>query len=83
MKRQIEIFIEKGCTACEAVLAVVFDAMKNSDAVVLVFEREKHSEEFVERHVVICPATFIDSKLAFYGEFSNKDFNERLSARSS
>ncbi len=78
MKRQIEIFVERNCPACKKVLDVVNFFRTHQNIAITIFEWEKNSEAFHERKVIICPATFINSKLAFYGEFTANLLYQRL-----
>jgi predicted thioredoxin/glutaredoxin len=75
---QIEVFVEKNCKACEEVVAILQESVHNNSVDVKVFEREHHQELFHRRRVVICPATFFNKKLAFYGTFTQSALNEIL-----
>ncbi|OGU74700.1 MAG: hypothetical protein A3H45_13340 [Ignavibacteria bacterium RIFCSPLOWO2_02_FULL_55_14] len=74
----VEVFVEENCTACLAVLSI----LEHSSAELLltkkIFHRDKDWEEFQSRGITILPATFINRKLAFYGEFSQSDFHRQL-----
>ena len=66
----IEVFTEDGCESCERVIELVQTLTGVPDLIVRVYERVADKEMFNARGVVICPATCIDGKLAFYGEFT-------------
>jgi hypothetical protein len=76
--RIIEIFIERGCSACQNVIDMVGSITKQYNIPYIVFERENNSSVFHDRNVIICPATFIDQKLEFYGEFQSEDLRRKL-----
>lgn len=69
----IEVFIEKNCDACMEVLEVVTSFMNHQNITLQVFDREEHQRAFRERSVFVCPATFVNRRLAFYGAFSSDD----------
>ncbi len=77
----IEVFIEDGCESCERVTDMVTRFASDGDIMVRVYERRKDIEMFYERGVVICPATCINGKLAFYGEFSVNELQEYVSKK--
>ena len=70
----VEVFVEENCGACEAVLKILEGISVELSFTKKIFRRENDGEEFHSRGVVIVPATFINRKLAFYGEFSRRDF---------
>jgi hypothetical protein len=74
----IEVFIERGCSSCARVTNLVEDVIRDTDASIRTILRETNPQQFSERNVVICPATFINGKLAFYGEFSAGSLKKRL-----
>ena len=74
----IEVFIERGCSSCARVTNLVEDVIRDTDASIRTILRETNPQQFAERNVVICPATFINGKLAFYGEFSAGSLKKRL-----
>ena len=77
-KNFIEVFMEKNCRACEEVLAVIASFRFNTAVDVSIFDRERDARVFQERNVLICPATFVNHKLVFYGNFSLSELNDRL-----
>jgi hypothetical protein len=72
----IEVFVEQGCSSCARVTSLVEEVIRA--------ERQSgrssgsESQEFGERNVVVCPATFINGRLAYYGEFSAGSLKKRL-----
>ncbi len=74
----IEVFVEPDCMACDEVLRVLHSLSAEHPASVTVFNRHKHQNAFLDRSVIISPATFINNKLAFYGAFSSDDFRRYL-----
>jgi hypothetical protein len=74
----IEIFIEHGCSACQKVIDIVESITTLYNLQFAVFERESDSSIFRDRNVIICPATFIDQKLEFYGEFQEEEFRQKI-----
>ena len=74
----VEVFVEQGCSSCARVTSLVEDVIRDTGASIRTILRETHPAEFSERNVVICPATFVNGKLAFYGEFSAESFKSRL-----
>lgn len=74
----VEVFVEENCTACEAVLNALEQISFELQFAKKVFRRESDEEEFRSRGVPILPATFINRKLVFYGEFSKNDFDRQL-----
>jgi len=74
----IEVFIEQGCSSCARVTSLVEDVIRDTGASIRTILRETNPQEFGVRNVVICPATFVNGKLAFYGEFSAELLRTRL-----
>lgn len=74
----IEVFIEQGCSNCGRVTSLVEDVIRDTGASIRTILRETNPQEFGERNVVICPATFVNGKLAFYGEFSAESLKKML-----
>lgn len=68
----IEVFVEPGCKTCNKVVSLVHSFAQKRRLEMRVFDRERDSQVFLERNVVVCPATYIDSQLAFYGEFTEE-----------
>ena len=66
----IEVFVEKNCRTCDEVLAVIAAFAAQVSVAVSVFDRECDPTVFRERRVLISPATFVNGRLAFYGNFS-------------
>jgi hypothetical protein len=66
----VEVFVEKDCPSCEEVMTVVGPLSRDRSIELRVYDRERHRDAFRERRVVICPATFVDQRLVFYGAFT-------------
>jgi predicted thioredoxin/glutaredoxin len=75
----IEVFVEQTCQACRAVLGLVEAVSRRLGCRATVFTREQDNETFRARRVLITPATFINGRLAFYGEFSPAALEKKLS----
>lgn len=72
--RELLVFIEPECIACEQVLETVGLLQKSSLVErLVVIDRTEDPESCQLYGVVIFPATFINGKLVFYGEFSVED----------
>jgi uncharacterized membrane protein YagU involved in acid resistance len=74
----IEIFVEDTCSTCSRVIEDVSIFVRGTDTAVRIFRREGDSEKFRERNVVICPATFVNGRLSFYGEVSPEALKKQL-----
>jgi hypothetical protein len=74
----IEIFVERGCSSCARVKSLVEEVVRDTGASLRTILREASPQEFSERNVMICPATFVNGELAFYGEFSAESLKRRL-----
>ncbi len=68
----IEIFVEETCSTCSRVIEDVSTFVRGTDIAVRIFRREADPETFRERNVLICPATFVNGRLSFYGEVSTE-----------
>jgi hypothetical protein len=66
----IEIFVEDTCATCARVVNDVSTFVRGSDVTVRIVRREGDPELFRERNVVICPATYVNGRLVFYGDVS-------------
>ncbi len=75
----IEVFSEGGCESCERVIDLVTRFVDGQDIVLRVYERSADIDMFHARGVIICPATCINGKLAFYGEFATEELQQFLS----
>jgi hypothetical protein len=69
-KKLLEVFIERDCPSCEEVIGVVNRYRHDPWVDLQIYVREKNASIFRERRVVICPATFVDQRLLFYGAFT-------------
>jgi glutaredoxin len=74
----VEVFVEDNCSACESVLEILERLSGELPLVRRIYHRDADREEFDLRGVAILPATFINHQLAFYGEFSTRDFHRQL-----
>ncbi|MDE3056725.1 MAG: thioredoxin family protein [Bacteroidota bacterium] len=77
-KHLVEIFVEKNCRACEEVVTTIARFISYPDIDVRVFNRETDSSVFRERNVVVCPATFVNHRLVFYGGFQTQALEKYL-----
>ena len=77
--QEIMVFIEPNCLACENVLQTIRALQENALVECLaIIDRCKDPALCVRFGIVIFPATFINGKLVFYGEFSLGDVEEYL-----
>ncbi len=74
----VEVFVEENCAACESVLEILEHLSAELPLVRRTFHRGKDGGEFQSRGITILPTTFINNQLAFYGEFSKRDFHRQL-----
>ena len=44
-----------------------------------IYRQEHDLQLFLERHVLICPATFLNGRLIFYGSFTLESLTNKLS----
>ncbi len=77
MRNVVDVFVEKDCRACGKVLTLLQSSFKGK-VEVNVFERHLHPELFRRHRVSICPATFVNRRLVFYGEFSERDLLAKM-----
>jgi hypothetical protein len=77
-KDLIEIFVEKNCRACDEVLAAAARFFSHPDVDMRIFNRETDLSVFRERNIVICPATFVNRRLIFYGGFQADSLQKYL-----
>lgn len=78
----VSIFVEEDCTACEKVLSVARSLVGMYEINLAVFERKRDAAVFEQRNVAICPATFVNGRLVFYGEFSREELLEKIQTHS-
>ncbi|MEX1137767.1 MAG: thioredoxin family protein [Bacteroidota bacterium] len=74
----VEVFIEKNCQACKEVLDVINSIMAQYGISLRVYDRQEHKNVFRDRSVIVCPATFVNNRLAFYGAFSSAELSQYL-----
>ena len=68
---EILVFVEPECVSCERVLNTVKVVKRNFKVDhLIVIDRSADPEYCRKFGVIIFPATFINGRLAFYGEFS-------------
>lgn len=68
---EILVFVEPECVSCERVLNTVKVVKRNFKVDhLIVIDRSDDPEYCRKFGVIIFPATFINGRLAFYGEFS-------------
>jgi predicted thioredoxin/glutaredoxin len=77
-KELIEVFTEKNCSSCEEVLLILTRISSRCAFDLRIYKREEDRQIFHERHVVICPATFLNGRLVFYGTFTFEAFTNKL-----
>jgi len=74
----IELFLEPGCRGSSTVLNVVNTVAETLELDVQIWLRDRDAAEFMRRGVLICPATFIAGRLAFYGPITDEDIHAYL-----
>jgi len=74
----VEVFIETNCNACAQVLNVINSFVDQYRISLRVYDRKEHQSVFRDRSVMVCPATFVNNRLAFYGEFSSEELSRYL-----
>ena len=74
----VEVFVEENCAACEAVLEILENLSAELPIAKRTYHRGTDRKEFQSRGITILPATFINHQLAFYREFSTRDFHRQL-----
>ena len=74
----VAVFIEKNCQACREVLGVINSIMTQYGISLRVYDRQEHEKVFRDRSVIVCPATFVNNRLAFYGAFTREEFSQQL-----
>ena len=68
---EIRVFVEPKCVSCERVLNTVKVIKLNFKVEQLVVINRAADPEYCRKFgILIFPATFINGRLAFYGEFS-------------
>jgi hypothetical protein len=72
----VEIFLERRCRSSALVLEAVYEAADSILMNVCVLFRDRDVLEFHRRGVVVCPATFIGGKLAFYGVMTSEEIRQ-------
>lgn len=75
-KTLIEVFVEEHCPACREVLSKLCGLASDGLFTLVIFNRSTHAALFEERNVNICPATFVNRRPAFYGEFTLGDLRQ-------
>lgn len=74
----IEVFVEPGCTSCNRVIALVTSFARKRRLDLRIFDRERDTEVFLKRKVVVCPATYVNNRLVFYGEFTEEALSKHI-----
>lgn len=69
-KRLIEVFVENDCRSCNEVISVLGKFSGNPSVELRVYDRTKDAAAFQERNILVCPATFVNQRLVFYGAFT-------------
>ncbi len=78
-KKVVEVFVERDCPACEEVVSLVSEYRDDPSIELRIYDRHKNATAFRERRVMICPATFVDQRLVFYGAFTMNELARYLS----
>lgn len=75
----IEIFVKDSCPSCSRVVSEVASFVRDKDVAFHIVHRERSPESFRRQNVVICPATYVNGRLAFYGDVSAGALAHQLS----
>ncbi|MBI4535324.1 MAG: thioredoxin family protein [Ignavibacteriae bacterium] len=78
MPDTIEVFVEPGCTSCNKVIAMVTSFAKRQKLHLSIFDRERDTDVFLNRKVMVCPATYVNNRLVFYGEFTEEALSKHI-----
>jgi hypothetical protein len=74
----IEVFVEPGCKSCCGVISLVTSYAQKRQVNLKIFDRERDAQVFTKRNVVVCPATYLNGRLLFYGEFTEDALNKHI-----
>ncbi len=77
-KDLIEVFVEKNCPSCEEIVFMLTQLTSVYKLEIHIYRQEHDLQLFLERHVLICPATFLNGRLVFYGSFTLEDLTNKL-----
>lgn len=78
MSDTIEVFVESGCASCSKVITVVTSFARKHKLQLSVFDRDQDTDVFLNRKVVVCPATYVNNRLVFYGEFTEESLSKHF-----
>lgn len=73
-KKLVEVFVEHDCPSCQEVMSLLKGFSAHPSVDVRIYEREKDLATFLSRNILVCPATFINHRLVFYGAFGMSEF---------
>lgn len=74
----VDLFIQHNCPACEHVRAILESFSAAGMLQLQVYSRGTHRTAFSHRKISIVPATFIENRLTFYGEFTAAKLQKHL-----
>lgn len=74
----VEVFIEKNCRSCDEVLRAIETLVDQLCLRLHVYDRQADTDVFSARSVMVCPATFVNDHLAFYGSFSGDELKRYI-----
>ena len=77
----IEVFIEKNCRSCEEALHAIESLVDQFCLNLHVYDRHTDRDVFLARSVMVCPATFVNNRLAFYGSFSSEELSRYIKSQ--
>ncbi|HLA69247.1 MAG TPA: thioredoxin family protein [Bacteroidota bacterium] len=77
----IEVFIEKNCRSCEEVLRAIESLVDQFCLSLHVYDRQMNRDVFLAKSVMVCPATFVNNRLAFYGSFSSEELSRYIKSQ--
>jgi len=80
--KTIEVFVGSHCPSCLDVIRTITSIVLQCDSEVRILHRTTSPYEFVKRGVVITPATFVNGRLVFYGEFTKEALLQHLNHQS-
>jgi hypothetical protein len=74
----IKVFVEPGCKSCCRVISLVTSYAQKRRLDLRIFDRERDAQVFRDRNVVVCPATYVNDRLVFYGEFTEEALSKHI-----
>lgn len=74
----IEVFVDDHCSSCEAVVRSLKPFAENGLIVLRIYQKGRDDSLFATRNVTCTPATYVNRRAAFHGEFTPAEFRYYL-----